>query len=410
MIRWLGILALVAGCGGEPEDTSAPGDWSEAERAQLARLRLPDTWPGDPTNPRAGDEAMRTLGAILFFDAALSSNKQVSCGTCHKPERHFADGLPIAEGVGTGPRHTPTIVGSQQGPWYFWDGRADSLWSQALGPMEHPQEMRGDRVSIARYTVENHSSWYERAFGEAPDLSDRSRFPERARPHATGELAPLSRSWEAMSEADRVLVDGVFANVGKALAAYELTLMPLEAPFDRYVDAVLAGDATGAGELTDEQVLGLDLFLNQGSCVLCHNGPLLSDRAFHNNGVPESGTGYDPGRRRGAPLVLGNPFNCKGVHSEMAVCDELDYLDPSFDDFQAAFKTPTLRYVDQTAPYFHNGSHATLEDVVDFYDRLPGKPVVGHRELTLRPLGFNKTQQDAIVAFLSSLTGEPVQP
>ena len=85
-------------------------------------------------------------------------------------------------------------------------------------------------------------------------------------------------------------------------------------------------------------------------------------------------------------------------------------MDPSFDDFQSAFKTPSLRYIDQTAPYFHNGSHETLDDVVAFYDTLPGSPPVGHRELTLKPLGLTPTERAGVVAFLSSLTGEPVQP
>ncbi len=403
-------LVLITGCASELVDTSPPGEWTASERSKLQRLRLPEAWPADLSNPRGTEDALIGLGGILFFDPGLSSNDQVSCGTCHKPEHNFSDVTPLSRGLGETNRHTPSIVGSQQGPWFYWDGRADSLWSQALSPMEHPAEMAGDRVSIVRYVATHHAESLERAYGEVPDVTDLTRFPERARPAATGDQAWMARAWDTMSPADQLIINTEFAKLGKAIAAYESTLMPTEAPFDRYVDAVLSGDSTGGGHLTDEQVLGLDVFLGKGQCTLCHNGPLFTDRAFHNNGVAESRPGYDPGRRSGAPIVLGSPFNCRGVFSEQEQCDELDYLDPSFDDFQSAFKTPSLRYVDQTAPYFHNGSHETLDDVVAFYDTLPGSPAVGHRELTLKPLGLTATERSGVVAFLSSLTGEPVQP
>ena len=404
------LLALMMGCQTEPVDTSPPGAWTPSELSTLERMRLPTEWPEDPTNPHAVRDEVQALGGILFFDPSLSANHRVSCGTCHKPEHHFTDGQVLAEGVGTGTRHTPTIVGSQQGPWFFWDGRADSLWSQALGPLENPKEMGGDRVSAVRYMTETHREWFEKAWGPAPDLTDRERFPERARPAATGELAWMAREWDRMDPNDQELVNDLFVKLGKSLAAYELSLTPNEAPFDQYVDAVLAGDPAGGGYLTDEQVLGLDVFMGKGQCALCHSGPLFTDRAFHNNGVPENRPGYDPGRRSGAPVVLGNPFNCNGPYSDQERCDELDYLDPSFDDFQAAFKTPTLRYVSETAPYFHNGSHESLEDVVRFYSELPGDPPAGHRELTLKPLDLSDEEVDAVVAFLHSLTGDVVTP
>lgn len=402
------LAALLIGCAGEPPPP--PGVWSAAELAQLGRMRLRPEPPPDPTNAWAQDEAARALGSVLFFDPGLSATGTVACATCHKPEKHFADGQPLGQGLGQTDRHTPTVVGSQWGPWFFWDGRADSLWSQALGPIEAPPEMGGDRVSAVRYATTTHRALWEAAFGPAPDLSDRARFPERARPGAVGEQAPMARAWEGMDPADQAVVDEAFSKLGKAIAAYERTLVPREAPFDRYVDAVLAGEATGGGALTEAQVRGLDLFLRKGQCVLCHNGPLLSDRAFHNNGVAELGTGYDPGRRRGAPLVLGSPFNCRGPYSDTADCPELDYLDPSFEDFQAAFKTPTLRHVAESAPYFHNGSAATLHEVVAFYSELPDEPPAGHRELTLRPARFSPAEAEDLVAFLAALSGEPVRP
>lgn len=403
------LLALCA-CQSEPVDTSPPGAWTEAELRLLGRLRLVDELPADPSNRYVGDPAAITFGRALFFDLGLSGTGGVNCASCHRPDQHFADRQVLSNTLGPATRHTPSIVGSQQGPWFFWDGRADSLWAQALGPIENPIEMGGNRMEVARYVTVEKADLYRSAFGEPPDLTDASRFPDKARPHATGDAAPHARAWEAMQPEDRALVDGVFANIGKAIGAYEATLLPHDAPFDHYVDAVLAGDPTGGGHLSEEQVLGLDLFIGKAGCVLCHNGPMFTDRAFHNNGVIESRPGYDPGRRSGAPMVLGSEFNCRGAHSDAERCDELDYLDPSFDDFLAAFKTPSLRYVDQTPPYFHNGSRATLEDVIDFYSDLDDPPPVGHRELTLKTLELDQAERAALIAFMHSLTGEPVSP
>ena len=403
-------LAGLSACAGEPVDTSPPGSWSEQELRTLQQLRLVGELPADPTNRFDGDPAAIKLGRALYFDVKLSSNGRVNCATCHRPDMHYADGEVLSETLGTAKRHTPTIVGSQQGPWFFWDGRVDSLWAQALGPIENPIEMGSNRMEVARYVTTERTELYREAFGEPPDLSDLDRFPARARPGATGEQAPLARAWEAMDEADQHVVNGVFANLGKAIGAFEGTLLPQEAPFDRYVDAVVAGDPTGAGELSEEQVRGLELFIGDAGCILCHNGPMFTDRAFHNNGVPEVGPGYDPGRRSGAPMVLGGEFNCRSPYSDAEQCDELDYLDPSFDDFQLAFKTPTLRYVDQTAPYFHNGSKPTLDDVVAFYNTLEDEPPAGHRELTLKPLDLSESDQAALVAFMRSLTGAEVSP
>jgi cytochrome c peroxidase len=397
MYRRLALLGLVA-CG-----APGPRDWTDAERSALARLRLDPTVPTDPTNRWFDDASARALGSILFFDPGYSGNGTVSCATCHRPEKHFADGQPFATGLGRTARHTPTVVGSQWGPWFFWDGRADSLWAQALGPMEADVEMGGDRMSIARYVTETHREWWEPAYGPAPDWSDRSRFPERARP---GD-GWMGGAWTAMSEADRAVVDDVFAKIGKAVAAYERTLVPKDSPVDHYVDAVLAGDPTGGGHLDEAEVRGLRTFVGRGLCMNCHDGPLLSDRAFHNTGVP--GT-LDRGRALGAADVLASPFSCRGPHSDTTSCDELTYLDPMFPDFEAAFKTPTLRYVAETAPYFHDGSAETLADVVAFYSTLPGRPPAGHRELTLVPVYLDEGQQADLVAFLEALSGPTVTP
>lgn len=366
----------------------------------LARLRLDTTPRPAPTNRWADDPAAAALGHALFYDPGLSPSGTVSCATCHDPARNFGGSTPLAEALGTTDRHAPTIPGSQWGAWFYWDGRADSLWAQALGPMEAAAEMGGDRMYVARYVTTAYADDWTASFGQPPDFSDMGRFPAHARP---GE-GPMGEAWEAMAPEDRALVDQVFATAAKAIGAFERTLVPTDAPFDRYVDAVLAGDPDGGGHLTDEAVRGLELFVGRANCIACHHGPQFTDRAFHNLGLPEP-HGYDPGRAAGAVKVLKSEASCGGPMADTDDCPELTYLDPAFPDFQAAFKTPSLRNVATSAPYMHKGQFATLADVLTFYSELPGDPAVNHRELTLQPLGLGAGDKAALEAFLRSLTG-----
>ncbi|MCB9680244.1 MAG: cytochrome-c peroxidase [Alphaproteobacteria bacterium] len=410
----LGVAAVVlvglSACGGDaapaPDATVpvTPAAWSADEVRQLQRMRLVSAFPPDPTNRWADDADAAALGRRLFYDPGLSASGRFSCASCHDPARHFTDGLPRAVAAGEAARNTPALEGSQAGPWYFWDGRADSLWSQAAGPIEAAVEMDSDRMHVARYVLRAYAAPYAALFGAPPDLSDPARFPARARP----DDGAAGQAWAAMAADDRDAVDAVFVHVLKALAAFERTMVPGEAPFDRYVDAVTGGDPHGGGALDDDAVAGLSLFLRRGNCVACHHGPWLSDGAFHALGVPDA-QGYDPGRTVGAAQVLKAPFNCQGAFSDTTTCEELRYLNPTFDDFRSAFKTPTLRNVTQTAPYMHQGQLATLRDVLDFYAVLPGAPMIGHRELTLVPLGLTEAETRQLIAFLGSLEA-PVRP
>ncbi len=398
LLGWLVVL----GCGAVPEPQApeeAAAAWSAAQLTELSRMRAVRTLPADPTNRVADNPAAAALGRALFYDPGLSGSGRFSCASCHDPAKHFTDALPLAVAAGTADRHTPSIEGSQLGPWFFWDGRADSLWAQAAGPVENPAEMDGDRLSAARHVLAAYPTAYVALFGAAPDLMA-ERFPARARP---GD-GPLGEAWTALTAEDQDAVTGVFVNAMKAIAAFERTALPGDAAFDHYVDALLAGDASGGGHLSDDAVAGLRRFVGDAGCSLCHHGPMLSDRAFHNLGTPEP-RGFDPGRAVGARTVLTSPFNCAGRWSDApeGSCQELRFLNPAFDDFPSAFKTPSLRNVTLTAPYMHHGGFADLDSVLTFYSELPGKPVVGHRELTLQPLHLDEAARRELVAFLSSL-------
>jgi cytochrome c peroxidase len=394
----LGLLALLwSGCESPPESPLSP-----EELALIQSLSPPPPMPPSPTNRFADDPKAADLGHALFFDARLSANGKVSCSTCHAPELYFADGKPLAEGVGKVSMHSPTLFGSHYGPFQFWDGRADSSWSQALGPLEAPNEHGMTRLSVAHQIALNYAQAYTSVFGPLPELADGSRFPPSGRPHPLDPAHPEQLAWGSMTDTDRDAVNRVYANVGKAIEAYTRKIVPGAAPFDAYVAATKAGDPTGGGHLSPQALRGVRAFVGEAQCINCHNGPLLTDFAFHNLGLPGDRL---IGRSKGASQVLKNEFNCNGDYSDAAgLCDELTYLDPAFEDFRGAFKTPSLRNVAKTAPYMHAGQFGDLPAVIDFYKSLPDEPKIGHRELVLTLLSTSVSTED-LVAFLESLTG-----
>jgi cytochrome c peroxidase len=399
-------VALITACTGRPAPvTRAAGDWDAPELARLASLRLDATPRPDPSNRWADHDGAAELGQTLFFDHGMSPSGTISCATCHDPGRGFTDGLRVSQGVGHTTRNAPAVIGSQYSPWLFWDGRADSLWAQAAGPVESAVEMGSDRMYVARYVTTKHAEAWRATFGDVPDFSDSDRFPEHARPDEA--RSPEAQAWLGMAEADRHLVTQTFTRAMKAIAAYERRLVPTESDFDRYVDAVAGGDPTGGGHLSEPAVRGLGTFLRDGRCTDCHHGPLLTDRAFHNLGLPFAGS-YDAGRSIGASEVLEHELGCRSEWSDTQACPELDYLDPSFPDFQQAFKTPTLRNVALTGPYMHHGELPDLHAVVTFYSDLPGDAASNHRELTLRPLALDEARKLELIAFLTALTGDPL--
>jgi cytochrome c peroxidase len=401
-------LVLLAALGGAcSARVPLDGAWTPEELELILSLSPPAAPLLGPGNPVADDERTARLGQRLFFDATLSQDGTRSCASCHQPERYFTDGLALARGLRTLARNTPSILGASGFAFLTWDGRKDSLWSQALAPIEDAREQGLSRTAAARRLAEAYRPEYERLFGPLPPVEDTRRFP----PGATPLGGPEARAaWEGMAEEDRLAVDRAFSNMGKALEAYQRRLWPGRAPFDRYVEALRGGDPAGGGHLSEEARRGLRLFLGQGRCVSCHHGPLLSDGQFHNLGLPLADplAPPDEGRARGAREVKADPFRCGGPYSATATCDELRFLDPSFEDFLGAFRTPSLRNVARTAPYMHAGQLRTLEEVLAFYRSLPGQPALGHRDPLLTQIPRTLPTRP-LVAFLESLTG-PLPP
>lgn len=412
---WLWPLYVVAAlCTGSCSTTApAPAvDFSPAERDLLLTMSPLPPPPRDKTNAVDGNPAAIALGSALFFDKRLSGSGQFSCATCHDPAKAWTDGesLPRAQGVGL--RNTQTLWNAAYQRWLFWDGRADSLWSQALHPIEDPLEMDGTRLQIAHAIAGDSAlaTQYRALFGEIPDLGDAQRFPSQGGPRSLQVEAQLN--WWQMQAADREQVNRIFVNVGKAIAAFEGTIVTEDAPFDRFVADLRAGRHSNA--LSASAQRGLKLFIGRGNCSVCHSGPNFSNLEFHDIRVPPLNAQMqpDPGRARGIAELAADEFVSAGYFSDDPSGVRAQHL--AFLNADAGvlghFKTPSLRNVALTAPYMHQGQMATLREVVEYYSTLntavePADP--NHVEALLVKLDLSEREVDDMVAFLESLSSDP---
>jgi len=295
-----------------------------------------------PDNPPTAETI--ALGRRLFYDPRLSVDNTVSCATCHNPALAFSDGRQVAEGVRQqkGRRNAPSLLNVAYREGFFWDGRSPSLEAQAEEPVKNPLEMAHTLEGVEqRLTADpGYRAAFARAFGAVPITYD---------------------------------------EVGKAIGSFERTLLCGNSPFDRY----FYGHEETA--LSESARRGLEIFRNpgEGNCATCHTigdqYALFTDNKFHNDSVGPTAQNDDP-------IDLGR-FAITGA-------------DPD----KGAFRTPSLRNVALTAPYFHDGSRATLEEVVGFYAR-GGNPV-RYRDKELQPLWLTGEDRADLVAFLKSLTGE----
>ena len=294
VLAGLALAAILGGAADRPAPLDA-GHWRKA----FAR---PDHTPVPPDNPATPDKV--ALGAKLFEDPRLSGSGDVACSTCHQADLSFSDGIDRHPGLDGQPldRRTPPLWNLAWALSLFWDGRADSLETQAIVPIENTREMAGDL--------------------------DRSLQALSADPQMRKAFASAFPENPAVTR----------ANMAKALAAFQRTLVSPETRFDRWVKGEDAA-------LEPDELAGLSLFVGKAACVACHKGWRFTDDAFHDIGLP--------GEDRGRGPILG-----------IAAADH-------------AFKTPSLRERVWSAPYMHDGSLAGFEDVVDHYaDRVIRRPTL----------------------------------
>ncbi|MDY6984016.1 MAG: cytochrome c peroxidase, partial [Pseudomonadota bacterium] len=313
--------------------------------------------------------------------------------------------------------------------------------AQALAPLEDPAEHGANRMRLARLVTQDatYRDLYEQVFGTLPDFSDAARFPEDAAPAAEPHLRA---AWRHMGDADRELVNQVFANIGKALAAYQRKLMPGPARFDAYVATLAQSESTHetsqSNVFTRDETAGLRLFIGEARCVECHNGPLFTNNEFHNTGLlPPRGSVPDQGRSRALTMLRDDAFNCLGAYSdagvyrdagaysdagvyrdagaysdaraysdagaysdtEVAQCGELTFMRTG-PELIGAMRTPSLRNLGGTAPYMHKGQIPDLASVLAHYNAAP-QALIGHSEA--EPLGLSRRELQQLEAFLLTL-------
>ena len=359
--------ALVAGC---TSQTSQPTpSRSAATPAPSANVGLPlaatrAAVPAD--NPQTSDKV--ALGERLFFERRLSLGGAVSCASCHDPARAFTDGREVSVGIAgrKGERNAPTVLNALYNKTMFWDGRASAFEDQAVLPILNPSEMGQPSLDAAVAAISRDRGYqraFQEVFGRPPNGPDLTR----------------------------------------ALASYERAQVSFGAPFDHFI----AGEA---GAISESANRGWLLFIGKARCSACHGAAdrridttFFTDHRFHNIGVGiESHNVVALACRARAQLNSGNRLavDRAAIQSELSALGS--FLVTKHPSDIAAFKTPGLRNVLVTAPYFHDGSERTLWDVVDHYNK--GGMNNPWLDPDIRPLALSEREIDDIVAFLASLT------
>lgn len=351
--------------------------FSEAEIRRIAAL---GPWPPatrpDPSNRVSGQPDAIAFGEALFNDVRLSRNKNFSCATCHQAQRGFADGIPRGVAEAMGDRNTLALINLRFQRWFGWSGANDNLWAQSLRPLLNEKEMAGSLASIAA-TLRHETDLrqrYTQVFGAAPGNND-----------------------------ERVAID-----LSKALAAYQETLVSPRTPFETFREALLRNDAAAIAAYPDTAKRGLAIFVGKGNCIFCHNGPQFSNGEFHDIGIPYfAGPGrVDSGRYGGIQELRKSPYTLLGAYSDdpnRSTATSTRYVELTHRNF-GEFKVPSLRNVAKTAPYMHNGSLASLREVIGHYSELNEERLHADGERLLVPLHLSVQEKEDLVAFLESLS------
>ncbi|MCX7199542.1 MAG: hypothetical protein NTW37_16620 [Proteobacteria bacterium] len=354
-------------------------------------------WPPpsspDPSNRVAGSAAAARFGHKLFFDPRLSTDGTVACSTCHAPEFGYTDRRPVAVGLAPTDRNTKSVVDARFNRWFGWSGATDSLWAASLRPLLDPREMgSAERHVVDRVRREpDLASGYQRVFGKPADNVDDSQL---------------------------------FADIGKAMAAFQATLVSGRSAFDDYRDALARGDRRAQARYPADALRGLQLFVGRAQCNLCHFGPQFTNGEFDRVGIsvrrPDGR--IDWGRHDGIKALQSSRFSLLGRFNDDPVrrtAQSTRHVALTSEAY-GQFRVPGLRNVARTAPYMHDGSLATLTDVVRHYstidavklhlamphshgepgDDLPARPT----DSVLRTLDLDEREIADLVAFLESLS------
>jgi len=370
-----GTATLIFGCERSAETVSPKGPQNpEADPlaqpkslqqvgapAELTREAIP------PDNPQSSEKI--SLGQKLFFERRLSVDGTVSCSTCHDPQLAFTDRKPLSVGVKgrLGQRNAPTILNALYNKTQFWDGRVNTLEEQAANPIVNAFEMGHPTLDTAVAqiaSVEEYQQAFQRVFGRPPNGPDLLR----------------------------------------AIASYERTQLSFDSPFDRFI----AGDNNAIDASVKR---GWELFNTQARCNKCHaltdtqrDVTVFTDNDFHNIGIGIIRHNVVALARQAEQLIKSGDtaaIDRAAIQTDMSALGR--FLITKKDKDIASFKTPDIRNVLVTGPYFHDGSQETLWDVIDHYNKGDGlqNPYLDE---DIQPLALTETDIDDLVAFMASLT------
>jgi cytochrome c peroxidase len=336
----------------------------------------PAPWSGDPSNRVSGNANAIDLGERLFFERRLSVNGEISCSRCHLPERNWSDGLPRAVGIAEVDRNAPSIVNVRYHHWFGWDGAHDSLWAQSINPILDARELGMSTASVAKFIRGDRdlACRYRKTFGTVPGTDD-----------------------------EMILVDAA-----KALAAFQETLVSGRTAFDNFRDALARGDRAAMARYPETAQRGLKIFVGKGACGTCHVGPAFTNGEFHDTGIPffvRPGE-VDPGRYGGIKKLLGDRMNLLGPHNDdpkRSTAVGTQHVSLEQRNF-GEFKVPSLRNLESSMPYMHNGSLASLRDVVKHYSEISPDRLHSDGEAILKPLHLTEAETADLVAFLQTLS------
>ncbi len=429
------------GAGGEVAGGGAGGamcrrsGFQDPELAQLNMLSPLPALPADPTNQYADNVLARALGQRFFFDKAFSGAigaaiqtvnpaetvvnplgntgeaGKVACASCHTGPSMDDRGSPlqiISLGTGAGTRNAPGVVNSSFYQWTNWGGRFSAQWELSVVVAENGVLLNSNRLKIAHRIFDKYNTEYEAIFGALePEIgTNATRFP------AEGKLGVAA--FDNMAVGDKAIINRILVNYGKAIQAYMRQVVSGNSPFDQLM-------ACQPSTISDSAMRGAQLFVGKAKCNSCHSTSHFSDDGFHNLGVPEVDEGIvgrvhadDLGRFKDVPGLMTSLFNSAGSFSDDAVAGAArlaGLTNPASDSTKAAFRTPNLRGVADTAPYMHAGQFATLEAVVNFYDAGGGTPQAGTTKAAgLTVLNLTSQEKADLVEFLKSLSGDAVTP
>jgi len=418
--------------------TSTMATALQALRA-LSPSALPKPLP-DATNRFADNPTAAAFGKQLFFDAffagpLLDSDNdgspatlgrpgdtgKVACASCHVPSGGFSDTrsfqLQISLGAGWGRRRAPSLLDVGQSRLIMWDGRRDALYNQVFGPIENVVEMNSSRLYAAEQIFKKYRTTYEALFGAMPALGDASQFPALGaqatgcqpknptdpQPTCDGPFHGIpgdGAEYDHMTVGNQAAVTQVVVNAGKAIGAYERTLVCGAGAFDDWMH----GNGTA---ISDSAQRGALLFVGKAGCASCHSGPYFSDQKFHNVGlkprtVQQAFTDTnDQGAATGIAAALADPLNTSGKFSDGTDGRLPAAVTPAM---TGAFRTPMLRCVSRRPAFMHTGQLRSLAEVVAFFNSggdTAGYP--GARET--QPLGLTDDEQADLVMFLTALDG-----